>query len=141
MKAGCSWHLETEVELQKTSGNLTSKKIKGIAALLSAHTVEAAALMAGVSSRTLYTWLEDMDFRAELRKQEMQTVENATRRLLAGQNLALDALEILMTKARGESVRRLAAESWLNLSLRFNETRDIEERLTGLEAVIFDVKS
>jgi hypothetical protein len=123
--------------LQKIAGNLTPKQFKGVAALLSSKTIADAALKAQVSERTLFTWLEDADFRAEVRKAEMQTVENATRRLLNGQNLALDTLEDLTTKARGESVRRLAAESWLNLSMRYNEMRDVESRLTELEKAVY----
>lgn len=112
---------------------LTAKQSTAIGYLLTSKTMGDAAKRAGVSERTLYTWLKLPEFRDALRNAEKQTVENATRRLMAGQNNALDTLEALMSKARNEGVRRAAAMDWLNIMLKFRDLADIEGRLRALE--------
>lgn len=125
---------------ENTENSITTKQQKAIAALLSERTIGAAAKKAGIAERTLYTWLKDADFRAALRSVEKDMLENVTRRLSAGQSLALDALETLIQKAKHESTRRQAAIDWLNLSLKFIDVLNLEERLTALEAAIHDKK-
>lgn len=124
--------------MQKIAGNLTSKQIRGITALLSSRTIGEAAQKADVSERTIHAWLTEADFRAELRSAENETIEFATRRLLSGQQQALDSLELLATKGRSESVRRQAANDWLNLLLKFRDLQDIDQRLEDLEAAVFE---
>jgi hypothetical protein len=116
-----------------TDKGITTKQQKAIAALLTARTTGAAAVSAGVSERTLYKWLADTSFRAALRTAESELVDSAVRRLAKGQEAALDTLETLIQKAKHESTRHAAAVSWLNLFLRFNEVKNIDERLTELE--------
>jgi hypothetical protein len=128
-------------EMQENSENsISTKQQKAIAALLSERTIGAAAKKAGIAERTIYTWLIDKDFRAALRSAEKDLLETVTRRLSAGQTLALDTLETLMQKAKHESTRQAAAVSWLNLSLKFIDVMNIDERLTALEAAINDNK-
>lgn len=117
---------------------LTPKQQKAIAALLTERTNGAAAKKAGISERTLYAWLNEPHFRAALRQAEKNILDDVTRRLAAGQTLALDTLESLVQKARHESTRLRAAVAWLELSLKFRDLHDIEERLTALEAAIHD---
>lgn len=128
----------TDNKQENSDNGITTKQQKAIAALLSERTLGAAAKRAGIGERTLYNWLTDPVFRAALRSAESAMLETVTRRLSAGQSLALDALETLITKAKHESTRRQAAVDWLNLSLKFIDTLDIDERLTALEAKIYD---
>jgi len=126
--------------LENSENGITTKQQKAIAALLSERTIGAAAKAAGVGERTLYNWLNEPNFRAALRDVETDLLNTVTRRLSAGLTLALDTLETLMKKARHESTRHAAAVSWLNLSLKFRDTLEIDERLTALEAAIHDNK-
>lgn len=123
-----------------SENSVTTKQARAIACLLSERTTGAAAKKAQVTERTLYTWLADKDFRAALRSAEADMLATVTRRLSSGQSLALDALETLITKAKHESTRRQAAIDWLNLSLKFIDVMNIDERLTALEAAINDNK-
>ncbi len=130
----------TEEKQENTETGITVKQQKAITALLSERTLGAAAKKAGIGERTLYTWLTEKELRAALRSAENDLLETVTRRLSAGQTLALDTLETLITKAKHESTRHAAAVSWLNLSLKFIDVMNIDERLTALEAAINDNK-
>jgi hypothetical protein len=126
----------TEQMQDNSENSITTKQQKAIAALLSERTIGAAAKRAGIAERTLYTWLTEKDFRAALRSAEKEILDVVTRRLSAGQTLALDTLETLMTKAKHESTRHAAAVSWLTLSLKFIDVMNFDERLTALEAAV-----
>jgi transposase len=123
-------------DLKEPENVITVKQQKAIAALLSERTIRDAAKTAGVNEKTLYTWLNEKDFRAALRSAEKDILDGVTRRLSAGQTLALDTLEKLVKSARHESTKLRASVAWLEMSLKFRDMQDIEERLTALEAAI-----
>jgi hypothetical protein len=113
---------------------ITVKQTKAITALLSERTGRDAAKKAGVSEKTLYGWLADPAFRAALRSAEAEVLDTVTRRLGVGQALALDTLEKLIQSARHESTKLTACVSWLNMFVKYRDMKDIDERLTALEA-------
>jgi hypothetical protein len=113
---------------------LSSKQRKAIAALLSERTIEDAAKAIVITSRTIYRWMESNEFRNALLEAEGLAVDAATRRLISGNDVALDTLADLMVKAESESVRRQAASDWLTHLIKMRELRNIEKRLTALEA-------
>lgn len=119
---------------------LSTKQIKAIAALLSERTARDAARKTGVSEKTLYVWMGDPVFRAALKTAESDLLDTVTRRLTSGQALALDTLEKLIQSARHESTKLTAALSWLNMFIKYRDMKDIDERLTALEAAIHDKK-
>lgn len=127
-------------DLIKPEKVITVKQTKAITALLSERTARDAAKKAGVNEKTLYTWLADPAFRGALRSAEMDILETVTRRLGAGQSLALDTLEKLIQSARHESTKLTACVSWLNMFIKYRDMKDIDERLTALEAAINDNK-
>ena len=127
--------------MQENSENsITTKQQKAITALLSERTAREAAKAAKISERTLYTWLADPAFRSALRNAERGVLDDVTRRLTAGQRLALDTLEKLIQSARHESTKLTACVQWLNLFVKYRDMQDIDERLTALEAAIYDNK-
>jgi len=113
---------------------ITAKQVKAINAMLTERTTRAAAKKAGVNEKTLYEWLKnDAAFRGALRDAERGLLDNVTRRLSSGQTLALDVLEKLIQSARHESTRLRACVAWLDLSLKYRDILNIDERLTALE--------
>jgi len=126
----------TEDMQENSENSITTKQQKAITALLTERTTGAAAKTAGISERTLYTWLNEPAFRGALRSAEKAILDDVTRRLSAGQTLALDTLEKLVKSARHESTKLRASVAWLEMSLKFRDMQDIEERLTALEAAI-----
>ena len=110
---------------------------RAIVALLQHKTILAASESIGLNERTLRRYLEDPAFRQALTQAESDTIDEAGRRLLSGQDQALDALEDLITEAEKDSDRRLAAQAWLDFALRWRELKNIEERLTELERLTY----
>jgi hypothetical protein len=121
---------------ENSDNGISTKQQKAIAALLSERTLGAAAKKAGIAERTLYNWLTEPAFRVALRSAEGAMLETVTRRLSAGQSIALDALETLVKKAKYESTRRQAAVDWLTMFMKYHDLNDIDERLTALEAAV-----
>jgi len=115
------------------SEKVTPRQAQGIAALLAEPTITAAAERAHVQPKTLYRWLRQPAFTAELRRAQGERIDQAAARLTGGLDQALDELERLMTSAQSETVRRQAATEWLNRVHQFVELRDIEARLTAIE--------
>lgn len=129
-------------EILENSDNhsLTAKQSRAIGYLLTCRTAGDAAKKSGVTERTVFAWMKLDNFRAALRDASRETIDNASRRLMQGQGEALDALSALIAKGRNESVRRAAAVDWLNITLKYQDLNDIDERLTALEAAIYDNK-
>ena len=117
---------------------LTTKQAQAINALLTARTLEKAAELAGIARRTLYRWLELEHFQKALKHAQAQSVDTLTRRLIAGNETALQALEDCMSKDAPPTVRRAAARDWLEMYHKQYDLTVIQERLTELEAVIND---
>lgn len=115
------------------NNTLTTKQQRLIAAMLTNGTNEAAARAVGISSKTLYRWLELPAFRDALKAAEGQAINNAARRLAGGMDAALNTLAELTTGAESESVKRAAAAEWINQTLKIQELRNLEERLTAIE--------
>jgi hypothetical protein len=115
---------------------VTASQYRAIAALLSAKSVTEAAGLAGVGERTLRRWLTQHHFITALRQAEGAMLDSVTRRLLAMQSDALDAVQgILENHEIDENTRLRAAMGILGHVLKLRETRDIEERISALEKV------
>lgn len=71
---------------------LTAKQKRAITALLTERTTRDAAKAAKVSESTLWRWLADPEFRAELTRQEGTVIDQVTRGLLTMQEKALEEL-------------------------------------------------
>lgn len=114
---------------------LSQKQKSVLASLLGGLSVAQASKNAGVTDRTVYRWLSDPSFQAELRRREQEVVERTTRRLLALAETALDGLQLVLEEpgSRGAGVRLRAVQVSLEQFLKFRDVFDIEERLSRLE--------
>lgn len=120
---------------------ITPSQRRAIAALLTSRTVGAAAQAAKVGERTLYRWLADPVFRVALAEAENAVIDEATRRLIAGQGQALDVLENIRDKPDAkDSDRRLTVVAWLDFLIRWRELQTTEQRLARLEEVVYGAK-
>jgi hypothetical protein len=115
---------------------LNRNQKRAIRALLQHKTIGGAADAIGLNRRTITRYLEDPAFRHALTQAESDLIDEAGRRLISGQDEALDALQELISKAEKDSDRRLAAQAWLDFTLRWRELINVEERLTALQANI-----
>ena len=103
-------------------------------ALLTEKTVRAASKKCELSEQTIYRYLLEDEFRQALQAEQVAIYTAATNRLTAGIDQALDVLEYLMKNAKSEAVRRAAADSWLDRTLKLKETIEYEKRISDLEA-------
>ena len=120
-----------------STGTVTGKKARAIAALLSEKSVAAAAEAAGIGTRTLFRWLQEPEFQSALVQAESEAIDAATRRLIGLQSAAIDTLHDTLSDRKAlPGIRMRAAQSILDFLMRLRELRNIEKRLAALEAII-----
>ena len=83
--------------------------------------------------------MEDPAFRSQLTRAEASAIDRAARRLVNLADLAIDALESVLTDPaqKGAAVKRLAASTILDQIIKLRELRALEQielRLSALEA-------
>lgn len=116
-------------------GNLTTLQRKAVKALMECNTITEAAKQAGCAQSSIYNWLKEPLFNAELLRLE-NVIRNATGRVLAqDSSKALDVIRDLMTSERTDKTLRFrAACAWLDYTIKTQDQADIERRLSELEA-------
>ena len=116
---------------------MTPKQQKALLALLTSPTREKAAAAAGITSKTLRSYLMDPAFQAEYKKAFSGLVEEATRQAQRSIAPALSTLrEIVEDVGENAQARISAARSILEYGLRLTETADILARLDELETAM-----
>lgn len=116
-------------------GKLTSLQWKVVKALIESSTIKEAAAVAGCSESSVYKWLKEPVFNAELLRLENQ-LRNATGRALAKDSgKALDVIRELMVNRQTEpGLRFRAACAWLDYTLKTQDYSELEARVAALEA-------
>lgn len=117
------------------NGTLTPAQLRAITSLLTERNTRDAAKAARVGERTLYKWLKDDTFRAELTRQEGAAVDEVTRGLLSIQRAALTELSDLIGGLGGvpAATRLQAVKIALEYFTRYREMNTYEQRLQRLE--------
>jgi hypothetical protein len=115
---------------------LGRKQEAAIAALLSQRTIEDAARVAGVGTRTLFRWLEVPEFREAYLQARRQTFGQGSARLQQATGAAVSVLLTLMLDGNAPAATRArAAHSVLDLAAKSLELEDLEVRLQRLEQI------
>jgi len=127
--------------LPKFGGNmeLSNRQLLAISQIVASTTLEEARKRAGVSKGTLYNWLRDDAFKAELKRQRDEVIKEALARLKSAITKAVEELIKLMDSNKAE-LRRLASKDILEYALKSIELEDIEERLNKIEQAISQKK-
>lgn len=116
---------------------MTPKKQKALIALLTQPTKEKAASAAGITSKTLRSYLADPGFQAEYKRAFSGLVEDATRQAQQSIAPALSTLREIVEDADENAHARIsAARSILEYCMKLTETTDILTRLDELEAAM-----
>jgi hypothetical protein len=118
---------------------LTDKQLLAIQHIISSPSFEVAAKRAHISRVSIYGWLKNDDFKAELKRQRDEVVREALDRLKCSINKATDGLVRLMD-SKVESIRRFACKDVLEYGLRSIELENIEERLAKIEQMVSEGK-
>jgi len=111
---------------------LNPNQTKAIAALISNSTVEAAADEIGITSKTIYRYMQDPAFVEALNAAQDELIQEAKNRLVAGLNVALDTLKTIM-ETGDQSNKRLASVAWIDRTLKVTELTELESRISQLE--------
>lgn len=118
---------------------MTPKQQKALLALLTNPTKEKAAAAAGITPKTLRSYLDDPDFQEEYKKAFSDMVEDAVRQSQQSLEPALATLrEIVEDSALDAQPRITAARSILEYSLKLTEQNDLLAKLEALEATVRD---
>jgi len=120
-------------------GSLSRTQRRAIAALLTNRTIEDASTQSGVSQRSIYRWLQDPAFRVALAGAEGDAIDEAVRSLVVDLAVNHQTMQAIRDDPDNSAGVRLRAAATLDASLlRWRELRDIEGRLTKLEAALLD---
>lgn len=116
-------------------GDRTRNRDLAAVALAGGKTAKEAAVVAGVSERTVFHWLSDPSFKQRVSELRGEMVGAALGRLSDGLCAAADALNELV-KQQDPDVKLKAAVKVIELALRVREQVEIESRLAAVERVI-----
>ena len=120
--------------MTEKSGKLTSKKRKAIAALIGGATVTEAADKAGVKRQTVHTWLNEKDFKTELKIAEAKVLDEVSRKLVALADMAVGAFKDVLDNSKVDiSLRVQAADKLIRRLIELRTQVDLEERVSELE--------
>ena len=112
--------------------NDTDKQEILMDALLHSPDVSKAAKTAKVSRATVYRWLADDDFAAELKQKRNAMLDSAIESVKGHSVRAADTLAAMLV-SKDERLRRMAAKDLLDYSFKILEGRDVLERLEAIE--------
>lgn len=118
-------------------GKLTNRQLLTINQIIASSTLEEARQKARISKGTLYAWLKDETFKAELKRQRDEVVNEALSRLKKAMTKAVDGLIELMNSQRPD-LRRWVFKDIIDYTLKNIELEDIEERLSKIEKHIYE---
>ena len=121
----------------KDRSSLTRRQLHALPFLISNPSIELAAKQAGISPKQIFDWLNQPAFRQELENRKNNAVNQAVDRLKATVSKACDTLIGLLDHAESESVRHRVAIDMLNMTLKFMEFKDVEQRIRKLEDIVF----
>ena len=120
----------------KNGVTLTRRQLHVLPFLMNHLTIEAASKQSGVSAKQIFGWLNQSSFRQELEKRKNEAVDQAVDRLKLTANKACDTLISLLDNAQSDSIKHRVAVDMLNMTLKFMEFRDVEQRLRKLEETL-----
>lgn len=124
-----------DTETGKKSSELTARQRQLLVELVRNSDLKKAAKAAGIGRTTVYRWLEDPRFSAELARLRNETMKDA-----------LDSVKALTTRAaqelaglldtEDERLKRLLCKDILGHAIKVRELEEIERRLVRMEEQI-----
>lgn len=121
---------------------LTPRQARTVAAILTTRTIEAAAKLAQVNSRTIRRWAKQEQFQAALAAERRELFSAATNELRVAAGEAVSALrDVLRCPETPSAVLVQAASAVLAHAFKAVELADISERIDALEEAAANAKS
>lgn len=111
-----------------------NRKAEALAALLTEKTQKDAAKKAGITERTLSSYLADPDFRKQYEAELQKITQSASVKLRKYMSEAVDVLHNMATEeSTGATAKVTAARALLDYGLKVAEMEDLRDKLEELE--------
>jgi aryl carrier-like protein len=120
-------------ENEHSLSELGTNQRRALEALLAEPSIRAAAEACKLTERTLYRYLSDPAFRAELHARQDEILAATTAALVGLTGDALSELRRIMTGGDTDSVRVRAIATWLRHTRDAVELDQLAERVAALE--------
>lgn len=120
----------------KSRATLTRRQLHVLPFLMINPTVESVSKQSGVSAKQIFDWLNQATFLQELERRKNEAVDQAVDRLKLTASKACDTLINLLDNAQSDSIKHRVAIDMLNMTLKFMEFKDVEQRLRKLEETL-----
>ena len=111
---------------------LTARQVKFLPVLLASPTYTEACRTGRVSRETLYEWLRQPQFKAELARRRDELVAEGFALLSQSVSRAVETLVGLLDGSDGR-LKRLAARDILDQHVKFREVDDLTRRIEAIE--------
>ncbi len=111
---------------------LTERQLKAIPHLVSCPTYTEGCEKAKINKTTLYKWLKEPAFKAELDRQRDEIAAEAFGILSQSLTKAVETLVDLLDN-NDARLKRLAAKDVVDFIIRHKENEDLDRRLTEIE--------
>ena len=118
---------------------LTGRQLKAIPYIVSNPTYEEGCKKARINRTTLYEWLKQPEFKAELEKQRDEVAAEAFGILSQSLTKAVEALTGLLD-TQDERLKRLVCKDVIEHILKYREAKDLEERIAAIEQRLSEQK-
>ncbi|MFC1737966.1 phBC6A51 family helix-turn-helix protein [Planctomycetota bacterium] len=123
----------------KKKAKLTDRQFKAIPHIVSSPTYTKGCKKAKINKTTLYKWLKEPEFKAELDRQRDEIAAEAFGVLSQSLTQAIEALVGLLDN-KDDRLKRLAAKDVIDFIIRHKENEDLDKRLTAIEKLIAEKK-
>jgi len=124
-------------ESDKNEGqNLSERQLKAIPHLVASSTYEKGCRKARISRNTYYEWMKDPVFKAELRRQRDNVIEEALETLKFSMTNAVKVLVELLDTTENEYLKRNVAKDIIGYVIKAKELEDLDQRITEIEKLI-----
>jgi len=111
---------------------LSRRQLKSIPFLVSSATYTQGCEKAKINKATLYKWLKNPDFKAELERRRDEIATEAFGILTQSLTKAVESLVGLLDH-QDDRLKRLTAKDVIDFIIRHKENEDLNKRLTEVE--------
>ena len=113
---------------------MTGKETEFLKAMLEESTITKASKKAGISRKTAYSYLEKEEFKEELNRRRVESIEDTVRYLQGKLSLFNETLISIIENPRtADQVKINAMTLAYSICTRMTETLDITNRLQAIE--------
>jgi hypothetical protein len=116
----------------KEKSKLTDRQLKAIPYIVASPTYTEGCKNAQINTATLYKWLKQPDFKAELDQQRDEIAAEAFGILSQGLTKAVETLVGLLDH-KDDRLKRLVSKDIIDFMVRHKEIEDLDKRLTEIE--------